>query len=183
MTTLTALWYDFKRRRRDEKSPICRFRDDIPGLCASQATAEDALRLAVRSKRASGKMHTHQSKVSKALPLFERSLFDHLGSLAVAKNFDQLYRMMELIATPGIGPLTLYDVATRFGAYLGLKPERIYLHTGAQDGVRALRVTTSGHEDSIPMDRLPAILRNKDPDEVEDFLCCYCSVFPLLFHE
>lgn len=177
MTTMTALWYDFKRRRRDPASPVCRFRDDIPDACAHDITALDALRRAVRSKRPNGKMHNHQSKVSPALPELERKLVDSINALVKSETFGQLYNAIDLRAPKGIGPMTTYDVAVRFGAFLGLKPERIYLHAGTQAGIKALGLSTRGCWQTFPEELLPAILRNKDPDEVEDFLCTYRLAF------
>jgi len=177
MTTMTALWYDFKRRRRDPASPICRFRDDIPDACARDGNAEVALRRAVRSIRPNGKMHNHQSKVSKALPQFEEKLMGSLRHLTRNDDFNQIYWMVDNLKTPGIGPMTVYDVAVRFGAYLGLKPEKIYLHAGTASGLKALGIRIGVRDSSFPMELLPAILRNKDADEVEDFLCTYRLAF------
>jgi hypothetical protein len=180
MTTMTALWYDFKRRRRDPASPICRFRDDIPDACAQDITAERALSRAVRSIRPNGKMHNHQSKVSKTLPLLEERLIGSLPVLAKSDTFGYLYSSIELRSPKGIGPMTTYDVAVRFGAYLGLKPDSIYLHAGTLAGLKALGLNTRGCFKTFPMEILPAILRNKDPDEVEDFLCTYRLAFERL---
>ena len=177
MTTMTALWYDFKRRRRDPASPICRFRDDIPDACARDGNAEVALRRAVRSIRPNGKMHNHQSKVSKTLPLLEEKLMDNIRVLTKAEKFGQLYHTIEMLAPKGIGPMTTYDVSVRFGAYLGLKPDVVYLHAGTQAGLKALGLSTKRLEWTFPMELLPAILRNKDADEVEDFLCTYRLAF------
>jgi hypothetical protein len=180
MTTMTSLWYDFKRRRRDPASPICRFRDDIPDACAQDITALDALRRAVRSKRPNGKMHNHQSKVSKSLPALEDKLVNSIHSLCRSETFGSLYHGIELRAPKGIGPMTTYDVAVRFGAYLRLKPDRIYLHAGTRMGLKALGYDLEGWWVSFPMEGLPAILRNKDPDTVEDFLCTYRLAFERL---
>lgn len=180
LRTMTGLWYDFKRRRRDPVSPICRFRDDIPEVCAILPTSEQALRFAVRSIRPNGKMHNHQSKVSRALPAYEEKLMKHLGAFQKVDTFGSLHALLDLLRTPGIGPMTVYDVSVRYGAWLGLKPELIYIHAGTAAGLKALGISTLGWGESIPMDVLPAILRNKDPDEVEDFLCTYRMAFELI---
>jgi len=174
---MTALWYDFKRRRRDPKSPVCRFRDNIPEYCAEAKTVEEAISRAVRSKRPNGKMHNHQSKVSKALPAFEERLLVSARSLIMQTTFGSLYSYIEMIATPGIGPMTIYDVAVRLGAYTKVRPSAIYLHAGTLAGLKALGLSTKGCFMSYPMELLPAVLRNKDPDEVEDFLCTYRLAF------
>jgi hypothetical protein len=180
MTTMTALWYDFKHRRRDPYSPICRFKDNIPEICAWDVDAETALCRAVRSIRPNGKMHNHQSKVSKALPELENKLLMSISNLTKNETFNQLYFMIDDLKTPGIGPMTVYDVAVRFGAFLKLKPEKIYIHAGTAAGLKTLGIRVKQREMSIPMEILPAVLRNKDPDEVEDFLCTYRLAFERL---
>jgi hypothetical protein len=175
MTSMPALWHDFKRRRADPQSPIHRFRDNIPDACALDGSAHAALRRAVRSIRPNGKMHNHQSKVSPALPQYEATLIEHMNVIIQMDTFNRLYTMLGLLKTPGIGPMTIYDVAVRFGAWLGLKPEKIYVHAGTSAGLKALGIKPDGH--SVPMELLPRILRRKDPDEVEDFLCTYRVAF------
>jgi hypothetical protein len=180
MTSMPALWHDFKRRREDPSSPICRFRDNIPDDCADQKVGQVALQIAVRSIRPNGKMHNHQSKVSPALPALETKLLESYEVLIKCETFAQLYFAIELRSPRGIGPMTVYDVSVRFGAWLGLKPESIWIHAGTQAGLKALGIDTRGYEWSIPMEILPRILRRKDPDEVEDFLCTYRIAFERL---
>lgn len=183
MTSMPALWHDFKRRREDPKSPVCRFRDDIPDWCREQLDGTEALRIAVRSKRPNGKMHNHQSKVSPALPRFEAVLVQRYHLLIRCKTFGQLHALLEILATTGIGPMTIYDVAVRFGAWLDLEPEVIYIHAGTAAGLRALGIKPMYSERSIPMEILPRILRRKSADEVEDFLCTYRLAFERIINE
>jgi len=180
MSSMPALWHDFKKRREDHNSPVCRFRDNIPDICAELPTADQALRYAVRSIRPNGKMHNHQSKVSKALPRFEETLIRYIMALQRCETFGALYVLIEMVATPGIGPMTIYDVAVRFGAWMELKPEAIYIHAGTKAGLKALGIKPWGGCSFVSMDELPRILRRKDPDEVEDFLCTYRQAFELL---
>ena len=111
------------------------------------------------------------------MPALEEKLASRMRLLTQAQSFGQLYATIDILATPGIGPMTVYDVAVRFGAWLGLKPEAIYIHAGTKAGLRALGWTTKSYERTFPMELLPAVLRNKDPDEVEDFLCTYRLAF------
>jgi hypothetical protein len=181
MHTMAALWYDFKERREDPKSPVYRFRDDIPDLCAQQKDGKEALRIAVNSIRPNGKMHNHQSKVSAALPTLRGHLIAHYDLLIESANFAELHSLIWIKKLHGIGPMTVYDVSVRFGAWLGLKPEAIYIHAGTKAGLKALGVKpkyTWSH--IVRMEQLPPILRRKDPDEVEDFLCTYRMAFELL---
>ena len=180
MDSMPALWYDFQRRRADPKSPVHRLRDNIPDACALDGSGQVALRRAVRSIRPNGKMHNHQSKVSPALPQLEKNLMDYLPGLMRSETFGTLYHLIELLRPKGIGPVTTYDVAVRFGAWLGLKPDAIYLHAGTMAGLKALGFELRGWNTSIAMEALPRILRRKDPDEVEDFLCTYRLAFERL---
>jgi len=177
---MTALWYDFKRRRRDPRSPVCRNRDDIPDYCRDCIVGRIALGLAVRSIRPNGKMHNHQVKVKRALPAYEEKLQNKYKILLKMENFHQLWVVFDTSRTPGIGPMTVYDVAVRFGAWRRMKPGKIYIHAGTSAGLKALGINPSFWGETIPMDALPAILRNKDPDEVEDFLCTYRLAFERL---
>ena len=52
----------------------------------------------------------------------------------------------------GIGSLTVYDTATRIGAFLKLEPDRVYLHAGTRDGARALGFD---QRDSLSASELP----------------------------
>jgi hypothetical protein len=178
MTSMAALWRDFTWRRADPTSPICTQRDNIPDWCKEASSPREALERAVRSKRPNGKMHNHQSKVSKALPKYERVLTENLPMLAASGTFDRLHRVMTRLAPAGIGPMTVYDVAVRFGAYLNLEPDVIYVHAGTEAGLKAIGFVTI--EGTVPMWRLPFILRNRRPDDVEDFLCTYRIAFEQL---
>lgn len=179
--TLSDLWEDFMTRRSDEQSPICRFRDDIPEFCARSETMGIALWRAVKSRRPNGKMHNHQSKVSGTLGKLGLILSRNRMTLASSPTFDVLYHRIKRLAPKGIGEMTTYDVAVRFGAYLGLKPEMIYMHAGTRAGLNALMGTKFGsRHEMFPMWMLPTELQDKDPDTVEDFLCTYRMAFELL---
>ena len=75
----------------------------------------------------------------------------------------------------GIGPLTVYDITTRVGAFLGLEPGRVYLHAGTAKGARNLGLETRASE--IPMEALPGAFRQLTPAEAEDCLCIYRRKF------
>jgi hypothetical protein len=183
MTSMGALWRDFTWRRADPASPICRDRDNIPDWCREAGTADEALRRAVRSKRPNGKMHNHQSKVSLALPKFEYVLMQNLSKLEASGSFERLHRVMDKIRPEGIGPMTVYDVAVRFGAYLSLEPDRIYVHAGTLAGLKALDIRIYPGDygiRTVAMKSLPYLLRNRRPDDVEDFLCTYRMAFEKL---
>lgn len=90
-----------------------------------------------------------------------------------AKNFDELHELV-LQAGKGlerIGPLAIYDTALRLGAYLGFRPQHVYLHCGTRAGARVLGLR--GRAKKLQMEELPEEFRRLRPEQVEDCLCIY----------
>lgn len=154
--------------------------DDIPGMCLAAETFSEAVWIACASKRRSGRMHTHQTKVSIDARrefgwlIIER--FEPDGRLYTPPTFARFHDILWEIRPAGIGALTTYDVATRVGAYLRLEPVDIYLHTGARMGWEALmgvHARAYGLTSRVPPERWPAPLRQLSADMAEDFLCTY----------
>jgi hypothetical protein len=129
----------------------------------------DAIRRAVLPY---GKRNRHQRPASKAdlqraaEALINANLADEpLGDFAalhaaVSRTIRHL---------PNIGELTVYDVADRFGAYLGLEPDLVYLHAGAREGARALGVRGT----AVPKSAFPTAFHQLSPGEIEDCMCLY----------
>lgn len=185
LDTLDACIRDFLWRREPGGGMDVKA-DDIPAMCAAADSFEDAVWIACASKRRNGKMHTHQTKVRiddrrefgyriieeyRIPSRFEPALF------RVPGDFDAFHSTLWAIRPGGIGPLTVYDVATRVGAYLKLEPVNIYLHTGARLGWSALwgrrAIPRTGIVDVVPPELWPAPLRQLTADQAEDFLCTY----------
>lgn len=61
--------------------------------------------------------------------------------IASARDFEELYKIIEENRVPNIGDLTIYDIAVRLG-YLQipkvLPQEFVYIHAGAREGAKAL---------------------------------------------
>ena len=119
-----------------------------------------------------GKRHPHQYRIRPAaLAEARRRLL--AADLRTAETFDELHDMVAATVR-GIwkdAKLTIYDIAHRIGAYLGLAPERVYLHRGTRKGARALglgrgRATLELHE-------LPGEFGRLTAAEAEDCLCIY----------
>lgn len=179
--TLSNLIKDFKWRRSSEWSLLKHNRDDIVDFCADSVSLSEAIRRACRCKRPNGKHHNHQSKVKpEALRELERRMIKFAHSSWRDSTFDELYKFVDEIKPAGIGPVTTYDVAVRVGAYLKLHPRSVYLHAGALAGYHALQQAL---QQPLTRDRiiqpfdLPYPLQSLTPDEVEDFLCVYRTVF------
>jgi hypothetical protein len=156
-------------------------RDKVVDWTAKQLTLKAAVYVACYSKREDGKMHNHQVKVKAEA---RREFADRIWSgvnLASCEDFDDLHDELERAAPKGIGPVTIYDVAVRIGAWLenrygiDMSPSSLYLHAGVRDSW----TTLFGKEkrDRIPREELPAPLQRIPTDEVEDMICCYKSVF------
>lgn len=178
LDTLEACIRDFQWRREPGGGMDVKA-DDIPGMCAEAKDFDEAVWIAVASKRRNGKMHSHQTKVGiDARREFGYRIiteFNAEGRLTTPKTFARFHDTLWEIRPEGIGPLTTYDVATRIGAYLELEPVEIYLHTGARAGWNAMvgdqPLIVVG--DRVPPGLWPAPLRQLTADQAEDFLCTY----------
>ena len=88
-------------------------------------------------------------------------------------SFEALHTLIEreIGGIPDIGPLTVYDVATRIGAHLQLEPEKVYLHSGTKKGARALGL--GARRKSLEPAELPVEFGRLTAREIEDCLCLY----------
>ena len=131
-----------------------------------------AIRRAALCELRNGKRHPHQRRIPK-------EVLERVGvrlqaieqRLAKATNFAIIHKLVgnEIGNLYGIGPLTVYDVAHRIGAYLEKAPERVYLHAGTKIGARVLGIKG----DSFDPGSLPKSLSLLSPAEIEDCLCIY----------
>lgn len=207
LTDFSAICEDFQWRYVDRKKT-----DQVIIFCRKAPSFEDAVRRAVESRDENGKHHNHQSKVD----IVARRT---LGKLIVAKKreikrikktllsddqalyarFDALHDLIDDIKPYGIGPVTVYDVAVRVGAYHGIEPQSVYMHAGVRQGIRALEAAHSrwvlgdnpgpgpgraladlrgaARLKRVPMYLFPEPLNKMRADDVEDILCTYREVF------
>ena len=131
-----------------------------------------AVAMATACMNERGKRHSHQQRIPGAsLRVMHRKV--SALDLLRAKSFDELHEAI-LNATASIhmiGPLTVYDVATRIGAYLKLAPKHVYLHAGTRDGAKALGL--GARSSRIEHSDLPPEFGRLTPAECEDVLCIY----------
>jgi hypothetical protein len=139
---------------------------------AIQRTLADAVRPAAMCELPGGKRHPHQRRIphDSLHEATQRLLSMDLGD---ARSFDELH---DAVATAigdihMIGPLAIYDIAHRIGAFLSLAPERVYLHRGTRDGARALGLGRG--RKTLAIDELPREFRRLSAAEIEDCLCIY----------
>lgn len=155
--------YITKHRPRSRKE--IRHFERMPSL-------EEAVSEAALSKSTTGKRHPHQRRIpSTALNQVRKAL---LGiKLSKFRSFEELHEKIKSTIgnIPKIGPLAIYDISHRIGAYLRLEPEYVYLHCGVTIGAKALGLNT--HRDKLSPIELPAPFRKLKADEIEDCLCIF----------
>lgn len=148
-------------------------RDHVVDYCQSASSWRQAVKRACDSRDKSGKMHNHQSRVKqKDRDRFGLAIIKKLQKKE-AGSFDQLHDMLVEVAPPGIGPVTVYDVATRIAAYLRLPITSLYLHAGVRIGYYRLYDRRSPNVLRLTRDQLPKPLQRIPADECEDLLCTY----------
>ncbi len=95
-----------------------------------------------------------------------------------AKHFDDLIKIINEDKIIGFGELAIYDAAVRISAYLTIKPDKVYLHAGTRDGMKALEEHNlvpqgASSAPTVSVDDLPEPLKELHPSETENFLCIY----------
>jgi hypothetical protein len=124
------------------------------------------------------KRHPHQYRLKGAvLAAGERRLQACAAQLRRCRSFAELHEVIkkQIGVMPGIGPLTVYDVANTIGAHLRLEPKLVYLHAGTAAGAKALGLDY--RRETLDPAELPAEFRRLRPREVEDCLCMYKDEF------
>ena len=145
---------------------------------AIQRTLDDAVSLAARAKKPSGKRFSHQRRIPMSvLSESEHRLLRILPALRQARSFEKLHKLVSLQIQPikGIGELTIYDTSLRIAAKLGLEPSVVFLHAGTRIGAERLGIDAS--RETVSVTELPAPMRRLRPREIEDVLCIYKDQF------
>lgn len=122
------------------------------------------------------KRHSHQYRIpGKILVRAKTKLQERAMQIARVASFESLHDLVEKTILPihGIGPLTVYDIALRIGTFLKLEPKLIYLHAGAREGAKAIKLSGK----TIQRRQLPKELRRLSPAEIEHCLCIYRKNF------
>jgi len=125
---------------------------------------------AAMAKLPGGARFSHQWKIPVSV-LTEAKTALLKADLLHAKSFDELHVIVTSTIGPisGIGELTIYDTAHRIGAFLGLRPELVYLHAGVRSGAKALGLDYQAAK--LPMNLFPKAFHKLLPEQVEDCLC------------
>lgn len=174
LNSITALWKDYMERyvnsgRGDPALPWTLKADDL----------DEAIHRACMSRGEDGTLWHHQGRVwQHNLEAYEKNLLeDYADAIYDCEHFSDLFAICHKCAdeTPGIGPVTEYDVAMRLGGWLDLEPEHLYFHAGVTEGLRALGVVLPRGVFRIDREKLPEFFHDKNLDIVESFLCGYRS--------
>ena len=178
LTSLAALVRDWTWRTEEQTLT----RDPVMDWCREARSWREAVWRACRSRGSNGKMHNHQSKVRE---VNRQRLAIRIQTQLSPQwdDFDKLHDAIDALKPSGIGPVTVYDVAVRIGAYLFIEPQSLYLHAGVREGWNALvGGQTRGNVSwqRVGRDMWPQELQQLPADEVEDFLCTYRSIFATL---
>lgn len=148
--------------------------DKIIANAKEQKNLVNAIEVAALSIDKNGNKHSHQYRIPNlVLKEWADILIQNNKKIGNAKTFDELLNILKELTIKGIGELSVYDCATRIGAYLKLFPEKIYLHAGTRTGAFRLLGKISG--DYIEKNQLPASFRRDDLScaEIEDILCIF----------
>lgn len=139
---------------------------------AKEDSLAAVIRRAALCRWPNGKKHEHQYLIPPAvLQDAEERLQAAAKRLARASDFEGLHQMVdeEIGGIPGIGRLTVYDVAHRVGAYLGKAPTLVYLHRGTKAGAAVLGFNGK----TLHPRELPPAFSRLTAAEIEDCLCIY----------
>jgi hypothetical protein len=139
-----------------------------------QKNLKEAIKNAALARMPSGRRFSHQRRIpSETLARAFDSLLRVQRELGRARTFHELHVIVHhaLIRIRGIGDLTIYDVSIRLGAFLGLAPDRVYLHAGTRLGAKQLGFV--GRRPWILVSELPVQLRTLSAGEAEDVLCIF----------
>ena len=125
-----------------------------------------------------GKKERHQNRIPvNVLKEFETELIKKEKNISAARNFKELHDIIEEIGRKhkGIGPLTIYDTAQRYGEQNDVYPEEVYLHAGTKVGaLNAGLIKKYSREKTLTMSEVLQKhnwLNGLTAHNVEDFLC------------
>lgn len=137
----------------------------------NQPSRTQAIRLAALAQTVNGK-HPHQWRIKNSV-LCRAAVPILSSTVRRSRTFHELHvRVRAAVArVRGIGELAIYDTALRIGAYLGLRPRRVYLHRGTRRGAAALGLGRG--RKMIEVGELPRPFQRLRPYEIEDCLCIY----------
>lgn len=141
-------------------------------------TIDDAIKIAT-AQNCEKRKEPHQYRIQdENLAKFCNNLLQKKYTFKSVVCFSDLHRIISECKVDGIGKLCIYDTANRIGAFLGIGPEKVYLHAGTKDGAEKL-LGRRLKCDCISKADLPNTFQREDLScaEIEDILCRYKKYF------
>lgn len=135
----------------------------------------EAICRACTSTDAYGLRHQHQTRIpAEVLAAAAGQLADDLPGLQACADFEALHAAIEarIGGMEGVGPVQVYDFATRIGLRLGLAPRLVHLHAGVSKGAANLGIDIR-RRSTLRLEELPPPLDGLSAAEAEDVLCIY----------
>lgn len=116
-----------------------------------------------------------------------RVVHARLDEIKSADNFDILYNVIKECSEgkKQFGQLSIYDAAVRIGAFLGVKPDFVYIHTGVRLGVAILEEkgytkNQLSNRDYAPLKEFPIEMHEMTEISAENMSCKSKDEFKLL---
>lgn len=122
------------------------------------------------------KKYSHQHRITRyILDAYKNKLLPIENEFKTCKNFDEVYKLFKEHRIPGIGNLTIYDVALRVSQNYGIYPDKVYLHAGTTKGaLNAGLIKKFSRKDTLTISEITEKLqwlKDIEPHIIEDFLC------------
>lgn len=169
--SLEAIVNDFSKHHKDDADA------ELNYYSAKTNTFATVVKKASRFEYQRSKKHPHQHRINlTAANKFKQKLHAIKESeLKKPRHFDELLNYLngKLGKILGIGDLTIYDTATRLGAYFELSPQVVYLHTGTRQGAINLLGDSASRKAYLSRDELPNQFGSLNADQIENLLCIY----------
>ena len=144
------------------------------GWYRGQPSLRHAIGVAALAEDGRQKRFHHQRRLKRvALDKAKINLVRAEAKIENCRTFDELLTLLEelLVGVSGLGELYRYDTALRIGSWLGIQPDRVYLHAGTRVGATMLGIPRGLR--SVENDRFPEPVRQLPATEIEDILCIY----------
>lgn len=148
------------------KSKYGKQRDPLILYCMEQSPTElhEVIKIAacsVYKDKDKDKIHDHQRHVGKKiLKKFADLLKQEEQEIKTVKNFEKLLSIVKSVKCHRVGELAKYDIAERIGFFLGIFPDKIYLHAGAKEGAKNLLGKLQYRKRSLSLEELPKELQD-----------------------
>jgi hypothetical protein len=158
---------DGVRNSVDHDDPVVDYCKEAPNLAV-------AIDRAAAGRRKDGKLFKKGSCVrTESKKELANKLKAKIEKLRNAKTFETIYGVVEETQVWGIGRMSVYAIAERIGAYLGIKPQAyLYLHAGPLQGWKRL-MGYEPRDGRVATSVLPKPLRTIELYHVENLLCEY----------